>query len=124
MVARDDVGPVPRLEPRERLGVLREIAHAAIDDIAGDRNHVRPEAIHSLDDRLHEITLDGGSYVDVADLGDREALQWRRKIGERHLHVDHRSHTARHEESDCCDRRCERHDSNGGNANPGLLVLR
>ena len=81
-------------------------------------------AIHSLDDRLHEIPLDGGSNVDIADLGDREALQWRRKIGERHLHIDHRSHAARHEESDQCNGRRERHDSDGGNANPGLLVLR
>ena len=104
--------------------MLREVAHAAIDQISGDRDHVHPEAIHSLDDRLHEIPLDGGSNVDIADLGDREALQWRRKIGERHLHIDHRSHAARHEESDQCNGRRERHDSDGGNANPGLLVLR
>ena len=57
-------------------------------------------------------------------LGDCEALQLWRKIGQRHFHVDNRGHAARHEESDQGDDRCEHHHSDGGTANPSTLPLR
>jgi hypothetical protein len=55
VVTRDDVGSVSRFEPPERLGMMREFQHAAVDDVASDRNHVGTQAIHSIDDRLHKF---------------------------------------------------------------------
>jgi hypothetical protein len=104
--------------------MMRELPHTAVDDVASDRNHVGTQAIHSIDDRLHKIPFDGGTDVDVADLGDCEALQLWRKIGQRHFHADNRGYAARHEESDQSDDRCEHHHSDGGTANPSTLPLR
>src|SRR4029453_18821726 len=87
-----------RFEPCERLSMMRELQHAAVDDVAGDRNHVGTQAIHPIDDGLHEIPFDGGADVDVTDLGDGEALELWRKIGQRYFHVDHRGDAARYEE--------------------------
>ncbi len=121
VVARDDVGPVPGLEPRERLGVVREVLHVAVDDIAGDRDHVGFQEIDPVDDRFDEIPVDGLPDMDVADLGDGETLQLFRKTGERHFHVHYRRDPARHKETDERDRRRERHDSDGRDADPGLM---
>ncbi len=123
VVAGDEIGPVPGLEPRERLGVVREVRHAAVDDIAGDRDHVGLQEIHPIDDRFDEIPLDGLPDMDVADLGDGEALQRFGKTSERHFHVHYRRDPARHEETDERDRRRERHDGDGRDADPGLVGI-
>ena len=62
--------------------------------------------------------------MDIADLGDREALKLLRKIGQRHVHIDHRSHAARHEKPHLGDRRCERHHADRRHTSPGLVALR
>ena len=121
VVARDEIGPVPGLEPRERLGVVREVLHAAVDDIAGDRDHIGLQAIDPFDDRSYEIALDGLPDMDVADLGDGEALQLFGKTSERHLHVHYRRDPARHKETDERNRRRERHDADRRDADPGLV---
>ncbi len=121
VVAGDDIGPVPGLEPRERLGVVREVRHAAVDDIAGDRDHVGPQQIDPIDNRFDEIPLDGLPDVDVADLGNGEALQLFGKTGERHIHVHHRCDPARHKETDKRNGRRERHDAESRDADPRLV---
>ncbi len=124
VVAGDEIGPVPGLEPRERLGVVREVLHAAVDDIAGDRDHVGLQAIDPFDDRGYEIALDGLPDMDIADLGDGETLQLFGKTGERHFHVHDRCDPARHKETDERNGRRERHDSDSRDADPGLVDLR
>ena len=42
----------------ERLGMPRQFGDAAIDQIAGDRKHMRIERIDLFDDALQEGTLD------------------------------------------------------------------
>ena len=79
---------------------MREVAHAAVDDVAGDRNHVGTKRFTRSTIASTKFALDGRAHVDVADLRDGEALQLRRKIGQRHFHADNAGHAARHEESD------------------------
>ena len=68
--------PETALEPyRQRLHVVRELLNTAVDQVAGDGDHVRFEPVGRLDDRIDVAALDGGPDMDVADLHDRESLE-------------------------------------------------
>src|SRR3954454_7495948 len=52
VIAGDEIGAMTRLQSRHRLGVMCKLAYAAIDQIAGDRDHVDLELIDDVDDRI------------------------------------------------------------------------
>ena len=91
MVAGDEESAVPRREPRQRLGVPGKLSHAAVDEVAGDGDHVRAESVHRIDDPLEVIALDRRADVEVADLGDAEAVQRRRQPGDRNVDAPDRA---------------------------------
>ena len=99
MIAGDEIGAVARGQPRHRLGVPRKLRDAAVDQVAGHGDHVGFEIVHRVDDRRNIVALDRRSDVDVADLRDREAVQSRRQIGDRHVDGTHLRAPARVDES-------------------------
>jgi hypothetical protein len=50
-----------------------QLAHAAIDQVAGDGHHVGLQGVDLVDDGLQIGRLDGGADVDVADLDNGES---------------------------------------------------
>ena len=75
VVARHTIRAMARAQLAERRGVFAQLLDAAIDDVAGDRDHVRIEPVDAAHDTLDVAALDGGPHVDVAQLHDREAAQ-------------------------------------------------
>jgi len=88
VVAGDEKAAVARLEAGERRHMARQLGHAAVDQVAGDGHQVGRHPVDAVDDGLQVRPLDGRSDVDVADLGDGEALQGGRQPGDGHLDRD------------------------------------
>src|SRR5258706_405339 len=118
VVAGDDIRAVARFEPREGLRVVREVADRAVDEIAGDRDHVGAEPVHALDDLLDERPLDRRPHVQVADLRDGEAFERCVQPRDGHLDLDHARDAPRHDESDDGDGDGEPHHSERGDPRP------
>ena len=100
VVAGHEEGAVGRFEPGQRRHVRRQVAHAAVDQVAGHRHHVGADPVHGLDDRTHIRPADGRADVDIADLRDREAVQRRRQRIDRHVHRHHGGGAARIREAE------------------------
>ena len=100
VIARDEVRAVARAQARQRRDVRRELRHAAVDQVAGHGDHVGIEAVHRVDDGSDVLVLDRRPDVHVADLRDREAVQLRRQVRDRHFDIDHGRATPRVEQAD------------------------
>ncbi len=53
----------------------RSSGHRAVDQVAGDRDHVGAESVDRVDDALDVAAADGRPHVDVAELRDGEAAR-------------------------------------------------
>jgi hypothetical protein len=59
--------------------VLAQLGHAAVHEVAGDRDRIGAEPVDCLDDALDVRALDRRADMDVAELRDREAFERRRQ---------------------------------------------
>ena len=99
MVAGDEEAAFARAQAGERRDVVGEVAHRAVDQVAGDGDDVDLEAVDGIDDRLDVRPLDRRPDVDVADLGDREAVERRGQAGDRNVDPDDARGAARVDEA-------------------------
>src|SRR5277367_1115747 len=99
MIAGDEVGAVTRRELRKGFRVLRQLVHRTIHQITRHGNQVSLQVVHPANDAFDESALDGGSYMYVADLRDRKAVQRLREVLNRNVYFD-QSWSARNDESD------------------------
>lgn len=82
MVAGDEVGG--RLELRQRCRRGAQVLHAAVHQVADDRDDVRLGGVDRVDDLLGEAPAEDRARVDVADHGDAVTVCRARELGERH----------------------------------------
>ena len=111
VIAGDEERAMARRELRQRRDVPRQLAHIAVDEVAGHRDHVGLEAVDRLDDVADVTALDRRPDVDVRDLRDREAMKRLGKPRDRHVDLDDRGRPPRIPDADQRDR--ERHHRNG-----------
>ena len=72
---------------------------AAVHQVAGHGDHVRLQTVHRIDDSVQVLALDRRADVDVADLGDAEAVQRRGEVRDRDVHAFDASAPARVDET-------------------------
>src|ERR1700719_774136 len=80
VIAGDEIGTMPRGQAGQWRGMSRQLLHGAVDQVPGYRNHICVQRIDSTHDPLYEPTFDRRTYVYVADLCDRKAVQSLRKV--------------------------------------------
>ena len=83
--------------------VVPQFLDASVDQITGDGHHVCLQTIDPVHDALQVLGLDGGTDVDVADLGYGKALQGLWQVGNRHIHLHNRSGATGVPESQCAE---------------------
>ena len=84
MVAGDEVRAVPRLQLRQRCRRRAEVLHAAVDQVADDRDEVGLGGVDRVDDLLGEAPAEDRAQVDVADHRDPVTVRRARELGQRH----------------------------------------
>src|SRR6185369_1656691 len=70
VISGDEEGAVARRQARQAFGVPREFHDGAVDEIAGDGDHVSVKIVDRIDDGAEMAPLDRRADVDIADLGD------------------------------------------------------
>lgn len=72
--------------PRAGRGGCRraEVLHAAVDQVADDRDQIGPGGVDGVDDLLGEPTAEHRAQVDVADHRDPVAVRRARELRQRH----------------------------------------
>src|SRR6202030_2997655 len=76
-----------RVHPVDRVDGGREIGEGEIDQVAGEQNQVSAQLVGRLDDRRQHPRREETAAVDVADVGDFEAVKIGREIGHRDAHA-------------------------------------
>ena len=89
MIAGHEVDAVPAAELAERLDVVVELLDAAIHQVAGHHDKIGIQGIHTRREPRRETAVEYGSDMDVADLGDPEAVESGRPARDRHLDAAH-----------------------------------
>ena len=74
MISRDEKRAMARAQPSEWSDVPREIGYRAVDQVTRDRDEIRIQTVHGIDDCVDVLLLNLRTDVNVADLGDREAV--------------------------------------------------
>src|SRR5262249_43473366 len=75
--------PVPRIESAKRLDLAGEALDAAVDEVAGDRDHVWLKRVDAGDDRFRETPAEERADVHVGELHDAEGVERARPGSER-----------------------------------------
>ena len=80
MIAGDEVGAVACGQPGQWRCVQRQFLYLPVDQITGHGDQVRLQTVDAIDDLLDEAAFDRRSDMHIADLSDRKAVQFLRKI--------------------------------------------
>ncbi len=84
VVAGDEERPVTCRQLGQRGGRGAEVLHAAVDQVADDRDQVGLGRVDRVDDLLREAAPQHRAQVDVADHGDPVSVRGARQLGQRH----------------------------------------
>ena len=76
-----------------------QLAHLAIDQVAGDGDHVGLQGVDTLHNPAQVALLDGRPDMNVADLRHGKTMPGRRQALDRHIHPHHRRRTPRIEKA-------------------------
>ncbi|MNY46831.1 hypothetical protein D3C86_1820510 [compost metagenome] len=83
--------------------MIGQLAHRAVHQVAGHGHRIGLQLVHAVHDAVQVGLLDRRADVDIADLGDGEAVQRLGQVGNRHIHLDHPGQPARIEIADHAD---------------------